>query len=131
MISLRRFAYFDDRTVGRLNYGGQQVWTIERPWKGNQPFESCIPDGEYRMARVDSPKFGPGTWEVADVPGRTHILIHVANTAADVVGCIGLGMGLHPNLGGVGPSGAAIKAFHDATEGLTEETLVITSGEIR
>lgn len=64
--------------------------TVEKPWKGNKPFESCIPEGEYVVKRHNSPKFRE-CYQVQNVFGRTHILLHTGNTADDVVGCIAIG----------------------------------------
>lgn len=127
---LTRFAQLEDVTIGRLNYAGQYFFTVERPWKDNEPNISCIPTGNYQMGRVDSPKFGPDTWEIRDVPGRTHILIHVANTADDVLGCIGLGRTVYPTLGGVGSSRVSVDKFHDLTAGSTEEEIIIINGAL-
>jgi len=128
MMELVRFASFKDRTIGRLTYNDEHFYTVERPWLDNQPNISCIPTGFYKLGRVDSPRFGPGTWEVAAVTGRSHILIHVANTAADVIGCIGLGMGLFPQLQGVSSSKAAIENFYLMTAGFDKEELIIRDG---
>lgn len=128
MMELVRFASFKDRTIGRLTYNDEHFYTVERPWLDNQQNISCIPTGFYQLIRVDSPRFGPGTWEVAAVTGRSHILIHVANTAADVIGCIGLGMGLFPQLQGVSSSKAAIENFYLMTAGLDKEEIIIRDG---
>ncbi len=111
MMELIRFGSFKDRTVGRLTYNDEHFYTVEKPWADNKPNVSCIPTGYYKLVRVDSPKFGENTWEIADVTGRSHILIHVANTSVDVIGCIGLGMGLFPQLQGVSSSRTAIENF--------------------
>lgn len=66
-------------------------YTVERPWKNNRPYESCIPDGTYKLRPRHYNRGGYDTYEVVDVPKRTHILIHAANTHYDVEGCIGVG----------------------------------------
>ena len=43
--------------------------------------------GVYRCVRVQSPRFGK-TFEVTQVPGRTHILFHRGNYLEDTEGCI-------------------------------------------
>ena len=63
--------------------------SLELPWLDNQPRVSCIPAGEYICKRVNSPKFG-NTFEVTNVSGRTHILLHKANKLSDLLGCIGV-----------------------------------------
>lgn len=69
--------------------------TLERQWLDNRPSVggvpgSCIPAGEYICKRVNSPRFGD-TFEVADVPDRTHILFHKGNLDDDSRGCILVG----------------------------------------
>ena len=130
MINITRFALFGDRTLGRLKIDDLELWTIERPWINNAPFKSCIPTGQYKIKRTNSPRFGPGTWQVQDVPDRTHILFHVANTSADVVGCIGCGISLYPDLNGVGNSRKAMAKFDSYLAGLDETDLVIKTGPI-
>lgn len=130
MIEITRFALFGDRTLGRLKIDDLELWTIERPWINNVPFKSCIPTGQYKVRRTNSPRFGPDTWQVQDVPDRTHILFHVANTSADVVGCIGCGISLYPDLNGVGNSRKAMAKFDSYLAGLDETDLVITTGPI-
>ena len=130
MINITRFALFGDRTLGRLKIDDLELWTIERPWLNNVPFKSCIPTGQYKVRRTNSPRFGPDTWQVQDVPDRTHILFHVANTSADVVGCIGCGISLYPDLNGVGNSRKAMAKFDSYLAGLDETDLVITTGPI-
>ena len=130
MINITRFALFGDRTLGRLKIDDLELWTIERPWINNVPFKSCIPTGQYKVKRTNSPRFGPGTWQVQDVPDRTHILFHVANTSADVVGCIGCGISLYPDLNGVGNSRKAMAKFDSYLAGLDETDLVIKTGPI-
>lgn len=61
--------------------------TMELPWTDNTPGQSCIPTGHYICRRVRSPKFG-NTFEVTQVPNRTHILFHKGNTLEDTEGCI-------------------------------------------
>lgn len=61
--------------------------TLEPPWKGNKPKKSCIPDDVYLCKRVDSPKYGD-TFEITEVPGRTHILFHWGNFVKDTKGCV-------------------------------------------
>ena len=97
----------------------QIFYTIERPWLNNKPFESCIPVGEYSLKWKESPKFGM-CYEVENVDGRTHILIHAANFPTDVVGCIGLGTGLMGDRIAVSSSRDAMKKFHDLTAGKTQ-----------
>lgn len=130
-MKLTRFAHFTDRTLGLLHYGTDSWWTIERPWKNNRREVSCIPEGHYEMVRVDSPRFGPNMWEIASVPDRSHILLHIANTASDILGCVGLGTGLYGDLAGVSNSRKAITAFYNLTQADVFHTIDISSGVIR
>lgn len=82
---LTRFAKTPDGVFGRLG-----PWTtVEEEWQDNLPFISCIPADTYICKRVQSPKFG-NTFEVMDVPGRTHVLFHALNTEEGTQGCIGV-----------------------------------------
>ena len=129
MIQIIRFAAFAECTIGRLYLDTEPLYyTIERPWKNNTPFVSCIPAGRYPVARVDSPSYGKDTWLIDEVPDRTHILFHVANYAYNVQGCIGLGMGVYSNLSGVRQSRIAVKDFYDRTQDRVSEQIEITFG---
>jgi hypothetical protein len=75
-------------TQGVLRHNGRAfAVTLELPWRANEPEHSCIPPGTYECRRVQSPRFG-NTFEVMDVPGRTHILFHKGNQTADTAGCL-------------------------------------------
>jgi len=86
--TLQRVWQTSEATLGRLG----EYWTIERPWADNRPRISCIPAGSYLCKPRIFERGGYRTYEVTGVPGRSLILIHIANFAADVLGCIGLGM---------------------------------------
>lgn len=62
--------------------------------------ETAIPRGQYRVELTYSPKFASRSWgrkynglvpEIRNVKGFTGVRIHPLNTAADSLGCIGLG----------------------------------------
>lgn len=93
MLTLTRYAYGPQATLGRLTVRDRTFWTVERPWLGNKPFESCIPEGVYQCKPYSSAKY-PNTWELQDVPERSKILIHAGNYAQDVQGCIAVGSAL-------------------------------------
>lgn len=103
--------------------------TLELPWKDNLPEVSCIPAGKYVARRVNSPRHG-NTFEVCNVPKRSHILFHGANTIADLLGCIGLAEFYHRFEGKHGianPSkGAAMIEFLQLTKDVNEFELVIS-----
>uniref|UniRef100_UPI003216D7C6 DUF5675 family protein n=1 Tax=uncultured Draconibacterium sp. TaxID=1573823 RepID=UPI003216D7C6 len=62
--------------------------TIELPYKANQRNISCIPVGTYQVKKRNSPRYGLGTFEVLNVPGRSLILLHAGNYYMDTKGCI-------------------------------------------
>lgn len=66
--------------------------TVEDAWRGNQPLVSCIPEGTYPLQFAWSGKRNRLVPFVLDVPHRSLIEIHVANTDRDVEGCIGVGL---------------------------------------
>ena len=51
------------------------------------PGETAIPAGTYRVGLRNSPKHGPNTLYLQDVPGSEYIDIHAGNTAAHTKGC--------------------------------------------
>lgn len=119
-----RFLINEWHILGRLiTDKGTVFYSVECPWKNNEPFLSCVPCGFYEVKLVDSPKYGDNTFELQNVLNRTHCLFHVANTAKDVTGCIGLGVGVYPNLSGVSSSRLAMAKFH---EELDVETFMLT-----
>lgn len=88
---LQRQPSTDKGMLGELLRAGKHLcFTIERPWLHNQRNVSAIPAGEYLALKRFSIKFGKH-WHLQDVPGRTLILIHIANTMDDLEGCIGVG----------------------------------------
>jgi len=90
---LKRIHTGDFGTFGVLMIKDQPPFalTLEPPDKNNAPNISCIPANSYHAFPVDSPRFGK-TWEVVEVPGRSHILFHKGNIAtpedSDTLGCI-------------------------------------------
>src|SRR5262249_5463103 len=91
LIELVRVGQSNRGTFGAMRYNQVAfVATCERPWVDNQQSISCIPAGRYRCRRIRSPKFGD-TYEVTNVPNRTHILFHCGNDVEDTEGCILVG----------------------------------------
>lgn len=77
-------------TYGYLWTGSYACVTIERPFSGDHP---CIPPGDYDVDWTDDgrhPEHNP-CYEVMNVPGRTAILIHLANWYQELLGCIAPG----------------------------------------
>jgi hypothetical protein len=81
--TIRRGVSTDTGTFGTLAFGRTVRHTLELPWRNNARQRSCIPVGVYRCSLVNSPRFGI-VYQVHDVPGRTHVLIHPANLAGDI-----------------------------------------------
>lgn len=81
--------YHADGTNGTITlYGDALCDSIELPWRENRRNKSCIPEGRYRLLPYRSRRFGP-CLIVAQVPGRSGILLHPANdAAAELQGCI-------------------------------------------
>ena len=53
--------------------------------------ETAIPAGRYPFVLDLSPKYGPNTMTIKDVPGFTGIRVHSGNTELDTDGCLILG----------------------------------------
>jgi hypothetical protein len=130
MLTLTRFLYGEDRTIGRITYKDFEAWTLELPHLANKPNESCIPEGEYRLEFNDSPKFGRKMWLVAGVPGRSGIRVHVATRPRHLQGCIALGYGLTADCRWLERSDEAIADFESATEGKDQLLIRIGRGEV-
>lgn len=95
-------------TLGELYFEGEKLAeTIEKPWRNNQPFISCVPCGTYELIpfwRSNGDDvyalFNPELNVYVDMDdrpsdhGRYGILIHIANWASEVVGCIAPGLEL-------------------------------------
>lgn len=92
---LTRFCWSPYGVYGSLTLpDGQVLFTVERPWLENKPMVSCIPEGTYSCRPRYYNKGGYEAVEILEVPGRSYILFHVANSPGDVKGCIGLGTDL-------------------------------------
>ncbi|UTV30181.1 DUF5675 family protein [Photobacterium atrarenae] len=92
---------FEHGTFSTLHtQDGQQLCCmVECPWQNNQPNISCVPPGTYQFIPHQSPskgtcyaleaqtlgvtRFGPST--------RTHCLMHIANRASELKGCMAPG----------------------------------------
>ena len=97
-----------DCTLGLLTLNAHHWQTIERPWipdescRGGQAQKSCVPLGFYKLVRHDTPKH-PKTWALVNheldvcadpITGkRSDCLIHPANWAFQLEGCIAPGKG--------------------------------------
>jgi len=130
MLKLKR-AYLDNCTLGKLFYNGELIChTVEKPWKSNEPFKSCIPAGECAIECHHTEKhpdsfillnenLGVGRNKGDSI--RYGCLIHVANFPDDVVGCIGPGLSLHPSTWGVSQSRKAMDVLRKLIKLESEE----------
>jgi len=99
-ITLERYESTDSGTFGVMKAGHLTLHTVERPWLNNEPFESCIPPGEYKLipyTRNNGDEVYAlvgGTVSLAKEDGfrRYAILIHIGNWMTDVVGCVAPGL---------------------------------------
>ena len=93
LITLNRVITTDEGILGVLhNNGSPMAVTLERPWKDNKAWESCIPFGMYPLTRLDKSKaFNYPHYLLEGVPDRTFIKIHIANYPSELSGCIGVG----------------------------------------
>lgn len=107
-------------TLGRMLAGDEVFYTIERPWvpsnmsSGGLDGKSCVPLGLYSLAlhRSDAhpysfclvnPDLDVVHWEDPKRPWlRALVLIHIANYARELRGCIAVGNRNGPIPGGVG-----------------------------
>lgn len=85
---------FEECTIGRLQCGDHEWFSLELPWLDNQINVSCIPAGIYQYKLRFSPGKQTYVLELQDVEGRTYIQIHVGNYTRQILGCILVGKGL-------------------------------------
>lgn len=106
-LQLLRHTFTDKSTIGdlmlvRQKHGKKKPeiigkWrTLELPYIGNKRRKSCIPTGVHKMVRRTKGGFAkrhrdnfkhPYLWEIAEVDGRSDILIHCGNSPRDTLGC--------------------------------------------
>lgn len=88
--------------------------TLEPSDQENAQNISSIPAQQYDVARIMSPKYGE-TFQILDVPGRDHVLIHAGNVVEHTKGCIILGQhwGKLRDARAILNSGDTFKAFMD------------------
>ena len=98
---LKRTRFRDYITTGQLYVDGAYFcFTLEDKVREvpNQPVETwkvwgetAVPSGLYMITLEDSPRFGPETITLNNVPGFSKIRIHAGNTQMDTEGCIIVG----------------------------------------
>lgn len=126
-LTLRRFSDHPIMgTLGEIWLDDQLIcYTIEQPWNHNLPYQSCVPAGAYELKPWSSTKH-PNSYVLInedlnvfehenphDPTSRFACLIHVANWAHNVQGCIGPGLSL-----GYGEDSLMVKNSSAATHRL-------------
>ena len=131
-----------------------RLFTIEKPWiahpdggRAGAPFKSCIDFGTYSLSPYVRPNLDK-VWVLSNpaldvfeldtgIPparkgkGRFLILIHIANRARDVVGCIGPGRSWRTEGNGtvmVTSSRDAMRDLHEALDGRRQLEIEIRPG---
>jgi hypothetical protein len=124
ILTLQRLVLLSNCTLGVLSINNIPFcFTVERPWLNNAPYISCIPAASYPVKWVTTETSGNRNGRglgVENVPERTLIRIHVANTADEIQGCIGIGFQRHDFKRGMGVSQSrpALSALMDKLEGM-------------
>lgn len=96
-VVLERFAETGGATVGilRVPDAPAPLFTMEPPWRNNEPFVSCLPVGSYVCELRFSKKFQRNTYFVLeDFPQRDAIEFHRGAWPEDTKGCIMAALGL-------------------------------------
>jgi hypothetical protein len=92
LITIARDTLTENSTIGKLSLEGSSLVldTLEPPIRETKP--CAIPLGTYKVALLESPKFGFITPHILDVPGFTAIEIHIGNGPLDTEGCCLVGL---------------------------------------
>ena len=105
--TLTRFAQLHFATFGKMQIDDLMLYTVERPWKNNEAFVSCVPIGQYichwRPTTTSVPGvFSGSTWYLEghtvsidrSTKDRCRVAIHAANRGSELGGCIAPGLRL-------------------------------------
>lgn len=121
ILRLQRLPSDANRTHGDLSVDGEwECYTLEdvvRPDKIKG--RTAIPEGTYSVTMEHSPRFGPDTLTVNDVPNFTGVRIHAGNTEHDTEGCPLVGQ-LRLETG-IGRSKAALDALKPKVKAALDE----------
>jgi len=122
-LTLNRRPSVGGATIGELLEDGARLcYTLEDEIRervgepvGNWKIRgaTAIPSGEYRVTLEHSPRFGPDTLTINNVPGFVGVRIHGGNTHENTEGCPLLGLRVTENtiVGGTsGPAVALVKS---------------------
>ncbi len=116
---LHRNAHTKFGTFGELRVGASCFYTVEQDWENNKPNVSCVPNGVYTVEPFSSKRHGDslifynrslGIGKFEGEAKRFGCLIHTANLASELEGCIapGTGLGFYKNQWCVTRSGIAV-----------------------
>lgn len=126
-VRIIRIEESDQGTFGVMTICGQAFCvTLERPDELNKVNISSIPAGQYLCKKTNSHRFGE-TFEITNVPDRTHVLLHAGNRIEDTQGCVVLAQHfgkLHGDRA-VLNSGATFREFMEIMGGFVYFSLVI------
>lgn len=88
-LELQRDQPDESRMFGVFSVSGlYECVTLEDPPRSEKiKGRTAIPEGRYRITLEESPRFGPNTITIKDVPGFTGVRIHAGNTENDTEGC--------------------------------------------
>lgn len=128
--------------VGRVSKNGVMLgYSIEQSWRNNEPFRSCVPDGEYVLMPHESKKHGKvfvminetmGIYKnESDCKKKTDrfkcYFVHVGNRASDVEGCVALGFDMMFDKKGFGvtDSSEAVDNFRNLSDFSKQSSLTI------
>lgn len=94
VLSLNRVVFSDRSTIGDLRFLGEPFCnTIELSCRrGDEKGLLAVDPGRYKFIVTESPRLKRLTPRLVDVPGRSGILIHPANRAEELDGCIAPGI---------------------------------------
>ncbi len=120
LVTLSRDTHCEFGTFGRLIIGDEEFQTVEQDWENNEEGVSCVPNGLYDLIPYDSNKHGSvyvlrnhelGIGIYKGDSDRWGCLIHVANKASQLEGCIAPGKrrGILDKHWSVSSSGTAMK----------------------
>jgi hypothetical protein len=135
-LTLQRTHAIGPRTFGKLFADGRflcyaledEVREIEgqpvAAWK--IAGATAIPSGTYRIALEWSPRFGPDTLTVHEVPGFVGVRMHAGNSENDTEGCPLLGAAI--NAGGIvgGTSRQAVQLVRDVVRQALQDGEAVT-----
>lgn len=136
--TLSRHSHGKFGTFSDLQIGGLELVMVEQDWENNKPYVSCIPNGTYILEYYVSEKHGPSyilsniELNIGKFKGeatRFGCLIHKANLASQLQGCIAPGMklGFYKNQWSVSNSGDAMEEIIKVLGKTKTHTLTITN----